>query len=128
MPTWAEIKAHVREKYTLQEDDEKHFKLVWEYRNNRFQMITVSHFEAVGKEWVDFASAACRRDQMPPEVALERNFGFALGALCLDGDVYVVRYSALLESMDLDELEIPLHVVAQTADELEQEFAETDSF
>jgi hypothetical protein len=30
--------------------------------------------------------------------------------------------------MDLDELEIPLHVVAQTADELEQEFAETDAF
>lgn len=128
MPTWAEIQAYVREKYTLHEDEEKHFTLVWEYRNNRYQKITVTQFEAMNKEWVDFASAACRRDQLAMEVALERNFGFALGALSLDGDVYVVRYSTLMETMDLDELEIPLHVVAQTADELEQEFADTDSF
>ncbi|MFO0692396.1 MAG: hypothetical protein U0230_02460 [Polyangiales bacterium] len=128
MPSWAEVQDYVRKQYKLHEDNDDSFKLIWEFRNNRFQMITVTRFTAMDREWVEFTSAACRRDEMPAEVALTKNFQFAVGALALDGDVYVVRYSAQLATMDLDELELPLHVVAQTADSIEAEFTRKDDF
>jgi hypothetical protein len=128
MPTWAEVKEYARSKYDLAEDSENSFKLVWEYGNNRLQQIVVSRFEAMEREWCDFASPACKRDELDPETALKKNYGFALGALCLDGDVYVVRYSTQMATMDLDEFELPLHVVASTADQIEAEFSSNDDF
>ncbi len=128
MPTWPEIQEYARSKYKLAEDHEDSFKLVFEYENKRLQAVIVSRFEAMDREWCDFSSACCRLDQMSPEVALQKNFGFAVGALCLDQDIYVVRYSVQMATMDLDEFELPLHVVASTADRLEQEFAREDEY
>ncbi len=104
------------------------FKLVFEYPNKRLQAVIVSRFEAMGREWCDFSSAVCRVDEMPMDVALRKNYSFAVGALCLDDDVYVVRYTVQLDSMDLQELEVPLHVVASTADELELEYGGGDRY
>ena len=50
------------------------------------------------------------------------------GGLALDKDVYVFRYSCQMATMDMDEFEVPLHVVASTADRLEQEFSTEDTF
>ncbi len=128
MPTWAEVKEYARSKYDLADDNENSFKLVWEYGNNRLQQIVVSRFEAMEREWCDFASPACKREELVAETALQKNYGFALGALCLDGDVYIVRYSTQMATMDLDEFELPLHVVASTADQIEAEFSSKDDF
>lgn len=128
MPTWSEIQEYARSKYELSEDNENSFKLIFEYQNDRLQAVIVSRFEAMNREWVDFASACCKREELEPEQALQRNFGFAVGALCLDDDVYVVRYSVQLDTMDMEEFELPLHVVARTADKLEQEITGKDEF
>ena len=129
MPTWADVQEYARSKYKLAADDENSFKLVFEYENDRLQAVIVSRFEAMGREWCDFASAACKLDQLSPEQALKKNFEFAVGALCLDEDIYVVRYSVQLDTMDMEEFELPLHVVATTADKIEREFAgEADQF
>jgi len=128
MPTWDEVRAYARSNYTLAEDEDDHFSIVWEYDDARKQAVRVSRFEALDREWVDFASAACAKDELSPEEALRRNFDFALGALCLDGDVYVVRHSAQLETMDLEEFELPLRVVASTADRIEAEVGREDDF
>ena len=128
MPTWAEVQEYARSKYKLAEDKENSFKLVFEYQNKRLQAVIVSRFEAMNREWCDFASACCKLSQMNPEVALRKNFQFAVGALCLDRDIYVVRYSVQLATMDMEECELPLHVVASTADKLEKEVASEDQF
>jgi len=128
MPTWAEVQEYARSKYKLAEDNENSFKLVWSYDNNRLQAIIVSRFESMGREWCDFASACCQKSEMSPEVALKKNMGFAMGALALDNEVYVFRYSCQMSTMDMDEFEVPLHVVASTADRLEQEFSAQDKF
>ena len=128
MPTWSEIQEYARSKYKLASDDKDSFKLVFEYDNDRLQAVIVSRFEAIDREWCDFASACCKKDQMSPEVALEKNFQFAVGAISLDKDIYVVRYSVQMATMDMEEFELPLHVVASTADKLEQEFAAGDDF
>jgi hypothetical protein len=128
MPTWSEVKEHARSKYEIADEKADSFKLVFEYQNKRYQAIIVSRFSALDREWCDFSSACCRADQMPPDEALKRNFGFAVGGLCVDGEVYVFRYAVQLGTMDMNEFEVPLHVVASTADKLEQEFGGGDDF
>ena len=128
MPSWDEIKTYVRDKYEIAEESDNHFKMVWVYGNERKQAIIVSRFEAFDRDWCDFSSACCRKDQMNPKVALERNHSFALGAICIDRDYLVVRYTCQMATMDMDEFEIPLSVVASTADKIEQEFSGTDNF
>lgn len=130
MPTWGEIQEYARSKYKLSEDTENRFSLVWEYQNNRLQKIVVSKFEAMNREWCDFSSACCKAEDMSPELALKKNWDFAVGAICLDQKegVYVIRYSVQMATMDMEEFELPLHVVASTADRLEQEFSASDDF
>ncbi len=128
MPSWSEVQNYARSKYELQEDNENSFKIVFEWEDGRYQAVIVTRFEAMNREWCDFASAACKVDQMPAEVALKKNFVFAVGALALDENIYVVRYSVPLGTMDMEEFELPLHVVARTADKLEREFGGGDEF
>ncbi len=122
MPSWAEVQEYARSKYKLAEDKDNSFKLVFEYQNKRLQAVIVSKFEAMNREWCDFASACAKADQINPEVALRKNFQFAVGALCLDRDIYIVRYTVQMATMDMEEFELPLQVVASTADKLEAEF------
>ena len=129
MPTWGEIQEYVRGKYKLDKDEQNWFSLVWSYDNNRLQKIIVSRFDAFNKEWVSFTSAICKQDEMQPVVALKKSFNFAVDAIALDNDgFYVFTYSAPLATMDPEEFELPLHVVASTADGLEKEFTAGDKF
>lgn len=126
MPTWGEIKEYVRSKYKLAKDEEDWFSLVWAYESKRTQLIVVTKFEAFGKQWVSFRSRICKKAEMAAEVALKRNNNFAVGAIALDGEFYTFQYTAPLDTMDIDEFELPLHVVASTADELESTFSAGD--
>lgn len=129
MPTWGEIQEHVRSKYKLEKDEATWFSLVWAYDSNRFQKIVVSKFDAFNKEWLSFSSAICKQDEMSPIVALKKSYNFAVGAIALDDKgFYVFTYSAPLASMDPEEFDLPLHVVASTADGLEKEFTAGDQY
>ena len=129
MPTWGEIQEYVRGKYKLDKDEPGWFSLVWAYDNNRRQKIIVTKFEAFNQEWASFTSAVCKQEQMSHTVALKKNYNFAVGGLALDDQGYIIfTYSAPLATMDPDEFELPLHVVASTADKLEAEFAAGDQF
>ncbi len=128
MPTWDEVREYARSKYKLSEEGENHFKMTWQFGNDRLQAIIVSRFQAFDRDWADFASACCKKDQMSPEVALEKNWNFAVGAICLDREFYVVRYTCQMATMDMEEFELPLSVIASTADQIEQEFAAEDNF
>ena len=120
MSTWAELRAAVRRKYKLAGDGEKSFKLVFEYEDQELQAVVVSYYEALGRQWCDVTAAACAADRLDPRDALWRNFEFAAGALCLDGDVYVVRYSAPLNLLCGDELDWVLQLVAATAHQIDR--------
>lgn len=128
MPSWGEVQEYARSKYKLAEDNENNFKLVFEYQNKRLQAVIISRFEAMNRDWCDFASACCKLSEMSPETALRKNMGFAVGAISLDRDIYVVRYTCQMATMDMEEFELPLHVVASTADQIEQEFSASDTF
>lgn len=127
MPTWPEIQEYARSKYTLQNDDERRFALVFEFDNGRSQLIGVRHFEAFDKDWVEFRSVVCKEAQMAHRVALKKNDDFVVGAITLDEDNdYCFVYSVCLETLDPEEFELPLHVVARTADRLESDYSGDD--
>ena len=128
MPTWGEIQEYARTKYKLARDEEHWFSLVFAYDNERKQLVRCKHFQAFDQDWVDFASACCKENEMSPTVALKKNNEFAVGAIALDGDVYVFKYTVPLTNLDPEEFELPLHVVASTADQIESQFAAQDKF
>ncbi len=128
MPSWSEIVEFAQEHYPIDVLDDVTFRVTWEYSSGRAQAIIVHLFESMGREWVDFSSACCDVEHLDPVEALAMNRGFAVGALALNDGIYVFRHAALLETMDPEEFEIPLKVVAKTADEIEEKYADQDVF
>jgi hypothetical protein len=57
---------------------------------------------------------------MDARAALQQSFNLAVGSLCLDGDVYVVRHTVMADHLQLADLEVPMHAVARAADQIEQ--------
>lgn len=120
MPTWTDIKDHARSSYKLAEEHDHSFKVVFEYPGGRLQAVIAAHYEAMGRSWVDFSSACCRVERLDPHAALQQSFNLAVGALCLDGDVYVVRHTVSSNHLELADLELLMHAVARAADQIEQ--------
>ena len=129
MPTWGEIQEYARSKYKLDKDEPEFFSLIFGYENERTQRISVVRFNAFNKEWIEFRSPICKEPALPHREALTKNLEFAVGAIGLEADgTYVLTYSLPLASMDPEELELPLHVLAKTADTLEKSYAAADDF
>lgn len=120
MPTWIDIKDHARSSYKLAEEHEHSFKVVFQYPGGRLQAVIATHYHAMGRDWVDFSSACCRIDRLDPRAALEQSFNLAVGSLCLDGDVYVVRHTVASDGFALADLDLVMHAVARAADQIEQ--------
>ncbi len=124
--TWIELKNQARASYRLAEERDHSFKVVFKYTSGRLQAVIVSCYEAMGRVWVDFSSACCRVDRMEPREALEQGFNLAVGAICLDGDVYVVRHTVLLDELAPDDLQIHMHSVARAADQIERSLDQSE--
>lgn len=127
MPTWGELKEYARSKYTLNNDDEEGFSIVFKFDDDRTQLIGVHHYTAFDKDWIEFRTYVCKEAEMSPKVALKKNDDFALGGLALDEDGdYCLLYQAQLDTLDPDEFELPLNVLAHIADDLEEQFSAGD--
>ncbi|MEM7138269.1 MAG: hypothetical protein AAF500_16935 [Myxococcota bacterium] len=120
MATWSELKDFARSSFKLAEERDYSFKVVFKYPGGRLQAVIASHYEAMGRIWVDFSSACCRADRMDAKDALEHGFNLAVGAVCLDGDVYVIRHTVLLDGIRREDVPLHLHAVARAADQIER--------
>lgn len=129
MPSWDEIKDYARSKYTLDDDQDDSFSLVFRYDDDRTQKIGIAHFTAFERDWIEFRSYVCKEADMVMKVALRKNDDLPIGALALDEDGdYCLLYSAPLATMDPEEFELPLTILAQIADDLEQTYSASDAF
>jgi hypothetical protein len=128
MPSWPEIQEYARSKYKLSYDEPHRFALVFAYDDGRTQQIFVRRFEAYNQEWIEFRTPVCKEDEMKAKVALEKNAGFAIGALALENGRIFLLHNATLRSLDIEEFDLPLHVLAGTADNLEKQYAGGDEY
>jgi hypothetical protein len=126
MTTWDDVLAHLRSTYRLTVDEPGKVVLDFECDEERAQRIVVSTFEAMGKGWVLFRSRVCELSRLDPVEALRRNSTFAVGFLAISDEHYEICYTSQLDTLDIDELELPLHALTDTADTLERELTGTD--
>jgi hypothetical protein len=129
MPTWPEIQAYVRGKYTLAKDEEHRFAIIFKEQENRSQQIWVRHFNAMNQEFIEFRSYICKEDELAPKVALRKNAELSVGFIALIESHYVLLANVPMKSMDVEEFELPLHAIAITADQLEKTYSsERDAY
>jgi len=129
MPTWAEIQAYVRGKYTLAKDEEGRFAIVFRERDDRSQMIWVRSFKAFDQEFLEFKSYICKEDELAPKVALRKNAELAVGSIALIEQHYALLHNVPMKNMDVEEFELPLHAIAIQADQLEKTYSsERDAY
>jgi hypothetical protein len=129
MPTWPEIQAYVRGKYKMSKDEETRFAIVFKEQGDRSQMIWVRPFKAHDQEFLEFKSYICKEDELAPKVALRKNAELAVGSLALLDTHYALLHNVPLKSMDVEEFELPLHLIAILADQLEKTYSsEKDAY
>lgn len=117
----------MRSRYRLLEEDDEHVALLFGFDDNRRHSITITLFEAMDRQWVLFEARVCRQELMNHKRALELNGKSVVGYLALDrDDFYVMRHTALLSTLDPDELVVPMHVLVKVADKLEEELTGSD--
>jgi hypothetical protein len=127
MASWDEIRSYMRTRYKLLEDDEEHVALLFGFDDNRRHSIDIKRFEAMDREWLQFEARVCRKELLEAERALTLNGQSVVGYLALDRDgFYVMRHTALLSTLDPDELIVPMHVLVKVADRLEEELTGSD--
>ena len=127
MATWKQIREYARSRYKLQDDEDDNFTLVWGFEDGRSQLVQVNLFEAFERPWIEFLSACCDEDDLDKGKALRKNGKLGCGALVLDQGRYYLRYTHPIDTMDLEELEVPLRAIAIAADQIEAEHAGDDS-
>ena len=127
MATWSEVRSYMRSQYKLLEEDDDHVSLRFGFDDNRRHSIAITQFRAMDRQWVLFEARVCRAELLDPERALKLNGNSVVGYLALDRDgFYVMRHTALLSTLDPDELVVPMHTIVKVADKLEEELTGSD--
>jgi hypothetical protein len=122
MAGWADVKGLAKAKFKVIHDDGDSFEVLFEYKTGRHQKVNVTHFDAFECTWVRFRSLVCRVEDMDPKVALAWNQEFSVGALAIIDDHYAILHSTPLDTLDPEELERPLRILAFVADKLENDY------
>ncbi len=127
MPTWEDIRGFLREHYRVVDDDERAMGVLIEFDNRRRQHISISPFEAFDRQWLRFETRICQQALLDAIEACRVNAEMAVGSLALDSEgFYVARHTALLDTLDLDELIVPMHALTAFADDLEERLTGRD--
>jgi hypothetical protein len=128
MSTLADLKSHVKSKYSVKSEDDEGFSVLVEFDGGRTQLVGVHRFTAMETAFVELRSYVCKENEMSAKVALQKNDDFILGGLALDSDGDVCfLYSAPLRTLTPPELDLALEIVAKSADKLEKTFSGTDT-
>lgn len=129
MTTWNELSARIRSTYKVADEKAGILKLIFDLGNGRSQLVLISREVLMGsEEWFSIASPIGDASQINLGKALERVGSMVCGALAQTGRVIVLRHSAPLANLDINEFERPLLLVTTTADRLERELAGGDQY
>jgi len=129
MNSWESLRQYIKSTYPITDQTPEMLAMVLTTKGGRKQGVFVRKLMIDGTEWAEISTPVCVEADIAPRDALERNAGLAVGGLALlrSGTV-VYRHSLPLNDLDLDEFEVPFHLIAQLGDELEQELTGADRF
>ena len=129
MATWEDLRAYVRETYTVSEDTGELLTLLFNVSGERKQWAYVTRTRTGGGlDFATIASPFATVGTIDLEGALHELREYVVGGVATYGDLYVVRHAVLLETINTAEFEVPLRLVLGAADALESQFAGSDLF
>ena len=96
--------------------------------NDRNQRVTILRKEFNGDEWIEMITPVCAIGQVDPRTALEHNASLIVGALAITGDTVILKFPLRLADLDPDEFKVPLDMLVQAGDMLEEKFTGQDVF
>ena len=128
MATFEALRRYIKDNYVVDKDQPGLIKLVFNVGDRRSQMVFVSRMSLGEQEWAEISTPVCTHTQIDPRDALVRNGKMVVGGLAIEGDHVMFRHSLPLADLDIDECEVPLHLVANYGDKLERELTGTDTF
>jgi hypothetical protein len=127
MERWQHIREFMRSHYGLVEDSAEQVALVIEFDDRRKQHISMTPVEALDHSWVVFETRICRQELLDPKEACQLNGKLPVGHLAIDEmGYYVARHTALMDTLDAEEILVPLHALVSVADDLEEKLTGCD--
>jgi len=130
MASWADLVAYVRSRYRVVEQRPDEVRILVEFDDDRSQVVILGR-EVLDRrdEWVQIASPCGLVAEVDLRKLLAEIGGTTVvcGAAII-GDHVVIRHALPLENLDINEFVDPLHLLAGTADELEEKFFGGDGY
>ncbi|MEA2492125.1 MAG: hypothetical protein QOJ29_36 [Thermoleophilaceae bacterium] len=129
MATWETLRSYIKSNYIVSKDELTILSLQFDVGGNRSQVVVVAKEMLGNYEWAQIGTPVGTEADLNPRDALVRNWGFTVGALAMmdDGTLWF-RHSLPLKDLDIDEFEVPFHLVVNFGDKLEQEITGGDRF
>ncbi|HEY8373975.1 MAG TPA: hypothetical protein VIL00_14645 [Pseudonocardiaceae bacterium] len=130
MATWRDVRSFVRREYQVMSEDSDEIRILFEFDDERSQVIVLVR-EVLDRreEWVQIASPIGLAANIDLKAILEEvGHRSVVGGLVIMGEHLAVRHSLPLANLDINELVDPLHLLAGTADHLEELFGGGDHF
>lgn len=129
MATWETLRNHIKSNYNVSKDELTILSLQFDVGGGRTQVVVVAKSMLGDYEWAQIGTPVCTEADLNPRDALLRNWDFVVGALVMmDNGTVWFRHSLPLKDLDVDEFEVPFHLVVQFGDRLEQELTGADKF
>lgn len=130
MATWQSARAYIESQYRIQDSSENALVMVFDLGDLRSQIVFVSRSVArsSGAEWIDISSPIGTFAEIDLSALLKEVEGLICGGIAGLGDKVVLRHSAPLINLDINELEQPLAMVMNSADNLEKQFGTGDKY
>lgn len=129
MATWGDVRGYLFKTYKIksESDDGRVLSLLFETGGGRSQHVFVSLTgnDHIG-QWVRVESVIARRDEVDIFRVLQEASGYVCGAVALIDELVTLRDSFPLADLQIAELEDPLHLVLNSADQLEQALVGVD--
>jgi hypothetical protein len=138
--TWNDLVRYIRVRYEVIRDDQDEIRILYRFGANendedrlaegRTQVIILAREVLDKKEdWVQLATPFARvADVDVAETLTEMGLTTVVGGAVIMGEWLVLRHSLPLRNLDYNELDDPLHLVADAADTLEQLYTGGDNF
>jgi len=131
MASWQEIIAHIESQYTMTRMGENMIALTFGFQDGRSQALAIAYAPTVGPmpAHIKFFSQIGDRKKLKRKLGdiLEESGDYPFGVTCLGNWVGVV-HTALADTIDAPEIDVPLELLAGVADELERRFTGGDEF
>jgi hypothetical protein len=132
LATWETLCAYAMRKaignYEIMERSDDRLTLRFKLEDERSQTVTVAHQEFNGSDWVEIATIVCGAETVDHRTVLEYNGTMVVGALGILEDSLVLKFPLLLSELDPPEFDVPLGIVAELGDMLEEKFTGADVF